>query len=102
MPLLGAVGPLQFEVVQYRLQSEYNAESTIQPSNWKLMRWIDPEIDPDRLTPSILPLGSALGDDRRGRKVILFTSPWFLQTFQEKQPDIGLLETPFDAKTERE
>ena len=26
-PLLGAVGPLQFEVVQYRLQTEYGAES---------------------------------------------------------------------------
>src|SRR3954464_5583333 len=29
-PLLGAVGPLQFEVVQYRLQSEYGAESRLE------------------------------------------------------------------------
>ena len=27
VPLLGAVGPLQFDVVQYRLQTEYGAES---------------------------------------------------------------------------
>lgn len=101
MPLLGAVGPLQFEVVQYRLKSEYNAESHLEPSSWKLLRWIDPETPAEKLTPGILPLGSALAEDRRERKVILFTSQWFLQTFQEKNPEIDLLDTPFDAKTER-
>ena len=30
--LLAAVGPLQFEVVQYRLQSEYGAESRLEPA----------------------------------------------------------------------
>ncbi len=30
VPLLGAVGPLQFEVVQYRMQSEYGAESRLE------------------------------------------------------------------------
>ena len=29
-PLLAAVGPLQFEVVQYRLQAEYQAESHLE------------------------------------------------------------------------
>ena len=29
VPLLGAVGPLQFEVVQFRLESEYGAESRL-------------------------------------------------------------------------
>src|SRR5205823_9059292 len=30
VPLLGAVGPLQFEVVQYRMQTEYGAESRLE------------------------------------------------------------------------
>src|SRR5512139_631205 len=40
VPLLGAVGPLQFEVVQYRLQSEYGAESRLEPAPWKVLRWV--------------------------------------------------------------
>src|SRR5256714_4257566 len=38
--LLGAVGPLQFEVVQSRLQSEYGAESRLEHSPWKVIRWL--------------------------------------------------------------
>src|SRR5687768_15369720 len=40
--LLAAVGPLQFEVVQYRLQSEYNAESRLEATPWTLLRWLEP------------------------------------------------------------
>ena len=34
VPLLGAVGPLQFEVVQFRLESEYGAESRLESAPW--------------------------------------------------------------------
>src|SRR5439155_1512673 len=37
VPLLGAVGPLQFEVVQYRMQSEYGAESRLEHGPWKVL-----------------------------------------------------------------
>ena len=37
--LLGAVGPLQFEVLQYRLETEYGAKSRLEPAPWKLIRW---------------------------------------------------------------
>ena len=46
VPLLGAVGPLQFEVLQYRIQTEYGAESRLVPAPWKVIRWIDPAGDP--------------------------------------------------------
>ncbi|MGH7969371.1 MAG: peptide chain release factor 3, partial [Limisphaerales bacterium] len=39
VPLLGAVGPLQFEVVQYRMQTEYGAESRLEQALWKVLRW---------------------------------------------------------------
>src|SRR5689334_9652145 len=38
LPLLGAVGPLQFEVVQYRMQSEYGAESRLEQGQWTVIR----------------------------------------------------------------
>jgi peptide chain release factor 3 len=42
VPLLGAVGPLQFEVLKYRLESEYGAECRVEMSNWKIVRWMIP------------------------------------------------------------
>ena len=33
VPLLGAVGPLQFEVLQYRLEGEYAAETRLEPAS---------------------------------------------------------------------
>ena len=35
VPLLAAVGPLQFEVVQYRLESEYGAPSRLESAPWE-------------------------------------------------------------------
>ena len=43
VPLLGAVGPLQFEVLQYRLEGEYAAETRLEPANWSLARWLKPQ-----------------------------------------------------------
>lgn len=45
--LLGAVGTLQFEVVLHRLKSEYNVEARLEPSRYRLARWItcdDPNV----------------------------------------------------------
>src|SRR5438477_10790658 len=43
VPLLGAVGPLQFEVMQYRMQTEYGAETRLAPTTWQVLRWISAE-----------------------------------------------------------
>ncbi len=39
--LLGAVGPLQFDLVQFRLESEYGAASRIETTAWKIIHWLD-------------------------------------------------------------
>src|SRR6185436_6395769 len=39
-PLLGAVGPLQFDVLQYRLESEYGAKSRIEAAPWSHILWV--------------------------------------------------------------
>src|SRR2546423_8230892 len=62
VPLLGAVGPLQFEVVQYRMQTEYGAESRLETSPWKVLRWASVE-DGAVLDPSTLPTGARLATD---------------------------------------
>src|SRR5881394_3465709 len=69
VPLLGAVGPLQFEVVQYRMQTEYGAESRLEPAAWKVIRWVNPE---GAVEESTLPTGARLASDVAGKTVILF------------------------------
>jgi len=39
-PILAAVGQLQFEVVQFRLLSEYGVETTLEPLAYSLARWV--------------------------------------------------------------
>ena len=40
IPLLGAVGPLQFDVLQYRLESEYGAKSRMEAAPWSQILWV--------------------------------------------------------------
>ncbi|CAN5226763.1 peptide chain release factor 3 [soil metagenome] len=48
MMLLGAVGQLQFEVVQHRLQAEYGVAARLRPSRYILARWVSSD-DPREL-----------------------------------------------------
>ncbi|MFN5737811.1 MAG: peptide chain release factor 3, partial [Akkermansiaceae bacterium] len=52
--LLGAVGPLQFEVLQHRLEGEYAAETRIESADWSIARWLKPK-QGDPLAPEARP-----------------------------------------------
>src|SRR5258705_630131 len=65
VPLLGAVGPLQFEVVQYRMQTEYGAESRLEQAPWKIIRWVSTE-NSEPLDTATLPTGARLAFDGGG------------------------------------
>ncbi|MBN2402581.1 MAG: peptide chain release factor 3 [Spirochaetes bacterium] len=93
LPLLGAVGPLQFEVLQYRLKDEYNAESRLETMPWTCLRWLEEPLD-DKILKEILPYGAASGKDFEGRQVILFTTDWSQQYFSNKNQSIKLLDSP--------
>ncbi|HUI11104.1 MAG TPA: peptide chain release factor 3 [Bacteroidota bacterium] len=96
VPILAAVGPLQFEVFQYRLANEYGAEARLDTTEWKFVRWVHPSTDPSLVTPGVLPTGAVLADDARGQAVILFPGDWALSYFTEKHPAIQLGELPFE------
>jgi peptide chain release factor 3 len=89
-PLLAAVGPLQFEVVQFRLQSEYGADARLESTPWQLMRWVDPSVPRAALEEVRLPPGAQIADDPDGRPVVLFDAEWALRYFRENQPGIEL------------
>jgi peptide chain release factor 3 len=80
-PLLAAVGPLQFEVVQHRLQSEYGAESRLERAAWELLRWVSPDLPDGLLTAAMLPTGANLVYDAYQQPAIAFPSEWSLNYF---------------------
>ena len=95
LPLLGAVGPLQFEVVQHRLLSEYGAESRLETAPWSIARWLSRSdgtpIDPAGISP---PMDAVLARDLDDRPVLFLTGVWQLRFFEERHPGIVLSEIP--------
>ena len=94
--LLAAVGPLQFEVVQARLETEYNAKSHLESAPFQLLRWIEPHpslADPNSL---ITASGTSFGTDKFNNHVVLFPAEWSHDYFVEKNPDLKLHTLPLE------
>ncbi len=101
--LLAAVGPLQFEVLAYRMQSEYGAECRVEMTSYTLTRWwrvkekAAPRIeDLSELDLPETPDGARLAFDDRGRAVVLLTDDWPLRFFGSRNPTVELSPVPFD------
>jgi peptide chain release factor 3 len=94
VPLLAAVGPLQFEVVQYRLESEYGAPARLRPAQWDAVRWVKPPTTYEDLSSLLLADGVRIGLDKDHLPVILFPTKWHIAYFQKNHPTIELLELP--------
>ncbi len=95
--LLGAVGPLQFEVLQHRLEGEYAAETRIEPADWSIARWLKPK-EGDPKAPEARPalsLGTVLARDSNDWLTALFPHDWAMKTFIEKNEDWEISEQPF-------
>ncbi|HXV76277.1 MAG TPA: peptide chain release factor 3 [Candidatus Polarisedimenticolaceae bacterium] len=88
--VLGAVGPLQFEVLKFRLQSEYGVELKLSPMNYSIARWVRGQFDPVVFTHSI---GVKVLEDRERRPVLLFDNANTLRWNLEKHPGLDLVET---------
>jgi peptide chain release factor 3 len=83
-PVLAVVGELQFDVLQSRLESEYNVETTVQKLPYTMARWVAGDVaDVARMT---LPSRSRLAVDKDGHAVVLFTSQWELEYAEKENP----------------
>jgi peptide chain release factor 3 len=90
VPLLAAVGPLQFEVVQYRLENEYGAISRLETAPWQVARWLPPGLSEEALDALVLPTGSRIAYDMAGHAVVLFPTEWSANYFPETNPKVTL------------
>jgi peptide subunit release factor RF-3 len=73
------------------LQTEYGAESRLEQSSWKVIRWVT---NPDSVNEDILPSGARLANDAAGNTVILFTDTWSCDYFTGKNLSIEMTNTP--------
>lgn len=97
--IVGTVGTLQFEVLEYRLKNEYNVgiEMVMQP--FEVARWLAFE-DGRNVTPESLK-GTDRGMfvyDREENPVLLVSNEWALGWITDNNPDIILGHVPFDRK----
>ncbi|MDT8369078.1 MAG: peptide chain release factor 3 [Longimicrobiales bacterium] len=81
-PIVGAVGPLQFDVLLHRLESEYGVEARLERLPFTSARWITgPEASIDEIAAGY---DRRLVHDVRERPLILFESEWSMQRTVEK------------------
>jgi peptide chain release factor 3 len=93
-PLLAAVGPLQFEVVQFRLENEYGAVSRLESAPWTVVRWLPADIKEDDLDGLSLPTGSRLAYDVGKNPVVLFPNEWAANYFSQTNRNCPLSALP--------
>ena len=84
--ILGAVGQLQFEVFQFRMQNEYNSEVVMTPMGHKIARWIDP----DQLDEKMSSSRNILVKDSNDEPLFLFENEFAERWFEDKYPDVKL------------
>ena len=80
--IIGTVGQLQFEVIQYRLENEYNAKCRWEPVHLYKACWIDSD-DEAELSNFKKRKYQYMAKDKDGRDVFLADSGYVLQMAQE-------------------
>ncbi len=90
VPLLAAVGPLQFEVLQYRLETEYGAETRREAAPFQAVRWLPVGTKTEDLDAISLPTGARFAFDLDNHAVALFPSDWALNYFAQNNPKLEL------------
>jgi peptide chain release factor 3 len=88
--IVGVVGVLQFEVLQYRLENEYNVEIRMEQLPYEHVRWIEnEEIDVAGLSVTS---DTKKVKDLHDKPLLLFTHPWSVQTALERNEGLLLSE----------
>lgn len=90
--IVGVVGVLQFEVLEYRLKNEYNVEIIRDMLPYEYLRWV--ENDEEDFNPKLLQLTSdtKIVEDLKGNTLLLFTSPWNITYATEHNEHLRLAE----------
>ena len=84
-PIIGVVGELQFEVLLYRLQDEYNIDARLVRTNYTVARW--PKDKNGKPTKDLKGNLNVLLDMNEN-PVVLLEQEWDLNWARKENPDI--------------
>jgi peptide chain release factor 3 len=90
LPILGAVGKLQFEVLQHRLKDEYACPVILESRNFQMARWLQGG------WPEANKYWGELVEDGDGKQAILFENDWQRRTTADKNPTLEFLLHPLN------
>ena len=89
--IIGTVGALQYEVIQYRLEHEYGAKCTYENIHVHKACWIQTENEKDEEFKEFKRVKQRfLAKDKQGQLVFLADSPFTIQMTQQKYPKVTL------------
>lgn len=89
--VIGTVGALQYEVIQYRLEHEYGAKCSYENFGVHKACWVDPEDPKSEAFKEFLRVKQKyLAKDKQGQLVFLADSAFSLQMTQQKYPGVKL------------
>ena len=87
-PILAAVGQLQLEVVQHRLENEYGVETRLESLGFQVARWVTGGWSSLERIGRIFNCKTVR--DAWNRPVLLFKNEWNLNQLVEEHPDLDL------------
>ena len=91
--IVGVVGTLQFDVLEYRLKNEYGVELYMEGLPYEYLRWIENDTgEPIKEEQLILGTDVKLVEDYKGNQLLLFASQWSIHWVQDKNKDLTLTE----------
>lgn len=88
--LVGVVGVLQFEVLEYRLKTEYGVDIRRRALPYELIRWVSG--DEIQIQSLNLTSDTRWVQDFKGNNLLLFTSGWCVDWALQKNPNLQLRE----------
>ena len=89
--IVGVVGVLQFDVLKYRLENEYNVEIRLENLPYEHIRWIEnkEEVDIAKLTGTS---DMKKVKDMKGNPLLLFVNPWSIGMTLDRNKGLVLSE----------
>ncbi len=88
--IIGVVGILQLEVLEYRLKNEYGVDVIIENLPFRYVRWIEGDsFDPKKLS---MTMDTMLVEDAYDHPVLIFQNEWSIRQMEERNKNIALKE----------
>jgi len=89
--IVGVVGALQFEVLEYRLKNEYGVDIMMERLPYRYIRWVKMDnFDPKTFS---ITMDTMIVENEEKEPVLLFQNEWSIRAVEERNKNVVLKET---------